>query len=325
MNVKGFLKKLSRKKSGYFEVLVLSACIVSALYVGKLAWENDNKVYYMENEEKKYPAIENAFCGEWEVIYSTSFESRNEGYMKKGESIFIYENEIKVDDDVLKNVSFISTLTIFPQGKEYERFFKENGYVPSYFEWIQGKDFYLYTLVPDSRQKLVFCMAEKNSMIIRYGDSIYYCEKLINEVQGNNDMGYFSGVCKVHDFGLDGGEVYEGRWIIGQAITGEMNTRMTGREIYFYRPDLGKMRIFYDGKMYRKILVRMDIIENTEGQKFDSFGSFDDLGVVNTLIPYVQFDLSDTDIEQIRGIMVISKTQILLVTDEAVYSCSRDM
>ena len=150
MNVKGFLKKLSRKKSGYFEVLVLSACIVSALYVGKLAWENDNKVYYIENEEKKYPAIENAFCGEWEVIYSTSFESRNEGYMKKGESIFIYENEIKIDDDVLKNVSFNSTLTIFPQGKEHERFFKENGYAPSYFEWIQGKDFYLYTLVPDS-------------------------------------------------------------------------------------------------------------------------------------------------------------------------------
>ena len=96
-----------------------------------------------------------------------------------------------------------------------------------------------------------------------------------------------------------------------------------GEEIHFYRLDLGRIRILYHGKMYRKIAVRMDIIEKRQEYEFDHYGSFEDLGATDSLLPYVQFDLNGTYIGQIRGILVVSNEQILLVTEEAIYSCNR--
>ena len=314
------------KLKGIF--LILLVCI-AVICIKKVVWMDKNNVYYIQNEGENYLAAQNAFCGEWEVLYSESVENEGEGCMKKGEIIVIHEDEVKIGDELLSDICFNSTLTTFRQGREYEMFFREYGYTCSCFNWIPEKDYYLYTMISNNEKQAVICMAEKDFMIIRYGTSVYYCKKSTAQVKHGTE--YFSGVCREHDFGLDGGEAYEGRWVIDQiaAMRGTKkvleNENMVGEEIYFYCPDLGRMRILYNGKMYRKIPVRMDIIEKREGQKFDNYGSFEDLGVTDALIPYVQFDLSGTDIGHIHGILVVSDTEILLVTEEAVYNCSRSL
>lgn len=320
---------MDKKLKNKYGILVLIAlfCILIVIYL-KVAEQNKYvRIYCIQNEGKSYSVVKNAFCGEWEVLYSESMEGESTGYMKKGDVINISEDEIKIDDDLLSDIYFDSTLTTFLKGGEYDKFFKEYGYTCSFFEWMQGKNYYLYTLVLNSKQQLAFCMAEADSMIIRYGESVYYCKKLVSE--GNNNAKYFSGLCRMHDVGLDGGEVYEGKWIIDQIVAMKGIKKiskiksMLDKEIYFYRPDLGKLRITYNGEMYRKISVRMDIITWQENQIFDEYGRFEELGVTEYLIPYVQFDLSNTDIEQIKGILVINTEKILLVTEDAIYSCIR--
>lgn len=320
---------MDKKLKNKYGILVLIAlfCMLIVIYLRVTEQNKDVSIYCVQNEDKSYSAVKNAFCGEWEVLYSESMEGESTGYMKKGDVINISEDEIKIDDDLLSDIHFDSTLTTFLQGREYDKFFKEYGYTCSFFEWMQGKNYYLYTMVLNSKQQLAFCMAEADFMIIRYGESVYYCKKLVSE--GNDNAKYFSGLCRMHDFGLDGGEVYEGKWIINQMVAmkgikkiSEIKS-MLDEEIYFYRPDLGKLRITYNGEMYRKISVRMDIITWQENQIFDEYGRFEELGVTEYLIPYVQFDLSNTDIEQIKGILVINTEKILLVTEDAIYSCVR--
>ena len=125
-------------------LLILLACI-AVICMKKAACREKDNVYYIENEGKNYPAVENIFCGEWKIIYSESIKNESEGYMKIGEVIVIHENEVKIDDELLSDICINGTLTIFRQGREYEMFFREYGYQCPCFEWLPEKDYYLYT------------------------------------------------------------------------------------------------------------------------------------------------------------------------------------
>lgn len=320
------MNKKIKNKYGIL-LLIIFFCMFIIIYLRAAVQNEYVRFYCVQNDNKPYLAVENVFCGKWEVLYSESMVGESTGYMKKGDIIDILKDEIKIDDDLLSDIYFDSTLTTSLQGGEYDRFFKEYGYNCSFFDWLQRKNYYLYTMVLKSKQQLAFCMSEADFMIIRYGESVYYCKRLAAE--GKNNARYFSGLCRAHDFGLDGKEVYEGKWIINQiiAVRGlkklSKNESMLDEEIYFYRPDLGKLRIVYSGDMYRKIPVRMDIISWQENQIFDNYGKFEELGVTESLIPYVQFDLSKTAIKQIKGILVVNTEKIFLVTEDAIYSCVR--
>lgn len=304
--------------------IMYGTVLFAAVFIILFFWEKKD---VWKNEEGNLLMAENVFCGEWKVLFSESVENESKGYMQEGDIIIIREDEITIDDEVLANICFDGTLATNLEGQEYDDFFKEYGYRCSCFEWIQKNDFYLYVMAFNVNQRMVFCMSEANHMIIRYRESVYFCEK--NSKKWEDTDCHSAGICRMHDFGLDGGETFEGKWMIDRILAIKEkkqlseNDNLTGEEIYFYRSDLGKIRMQYNEKMYRKIAAKMDVVAGQEEQVFDGYGSFEELELNNSLVPYVQLDLSKTDVKQIQGFFVISDEEIILVTEKAMYICVR--
>lgn len=270
-------------------------CFIGIVGHGKI-----ESTYFIE--DKNYPNAENAFCGEWRVLHSETVTNKDKAYLQSEDIVIITEDEIVIGDDVLEHVRFDGTLTDNLNEQEYNDFFKEYNYVCSYFDWIQRGNFYLYIIANNSTKRMALCMSKEDYMIIRYGESIYYCKKVENEKEGGRQ--YFAGICRMHDFGLDGEEIFEGKWIIDQKIDTKkkiLNDRdMEGQEIIFLRSDLGKIRMSFNGKMYRKVGVSMDVIGAIEEQRLADYGSSQELGLTGSLIPYVHLELDETDISRIQ-------------------------
>ena len=89
----------------------------------KFQIEKTKNIYCIE--DKDYPKIENAYYGEWEILYSETVTNEGKAYMQNGDRVIIKEDEIVIEGDVLKNIRFDGTLASNLDGREYFDFFKE--------------------------------------------------------------------------------------------------------------------------------------------------------------------------------------------------------